>query len=543
MRQVNPWLFRLAAVFTILFVAAFSAASLSPTQAWRRIINHGTDDDIGGISATDASGYTYVFYLDETASGVIAHVVKIGPAKNIVWDSTQSLPYFVSGVPKGIAISPAVSGLQHIYVAAEMDNNTIVYMNEWNSDGTSAGNNTNEGSSVTGFSIYFVGIHAATNGNGYFALRRAPLNATSYELSTFIFNSGGFDIGTKDIPTMNPTGAVFSETLNKWIVAGNDNAAATPNSARFSYVDPSTGAESNIVQSAGSQNGAAYVKQSFTIGLLGGDTYSVAHNTVSYNGTGSPAQTYKIEFHGPSGVLTWSLPASGSYPGMVSQITDDSSYSDLYAVGHIGTTDTRSFVDQFDQDLGAVKFHHTSQPVDVLFPSNGGYFSSWYYAPSNTVYMEHYDGTSNSYDWGTTYKGTGSSPNSFSGASFFQNYFFWVLNISNTSTGYDILVDRYVTGICFQNITSAGTVQAGHTIDVTLHLNAPATSNVVIGLNSRSNYLLMPNGTRAQNFTVTAGNSSVVATLHVPAGSPASTASLLGIQNGIYRYSAVSITP
>ena len=85
---------------------------------------------------------------------------------------------------------------------------------------------------------------------------------------------------------------------------------------------------------------------------------------------------------------------------------------------------------------------------------------------------------------------------------------------------------------------------SGQATPVQLILNGLApTGGVQIGLNSNSNALLMPNGTRSQLFTVPAGQSSMIVALNAQTVSSNTTVTLLGISNGIRRTSAVIVMP
>ena len=225
------------------------------------------------------------------------------------------------------------------------------------------------------------------------------------------------------------------------------------------------------------------------------------------------------------------------------QVCSLNAASPVFVVGWDKTTS--QFIEKFDQ-LGNLAWQHTNQPAEHLFPVADGFYSTYRPYPT-AVFLEHYSDTAGLYDWGKSYVGnsiSGSSDfNTLVGFNMFQNFFYVLHNLWDSNNRHAVF-DRFVTGICFQNITSAGTVKAGSKITVHLNLNGLApTGGILVGLNCNTWKLLMPNGTRAQSFTIPAGVDHLDVQLSAQTVLVNTTATLLGISNGIRRGAAVTVTP
>lgn len=532
-------------------LSSVSLASLTPTQAWRLTFNNSTFDDKAGPTGVDASGYGYVYYVVSTGPKTFTtHLVKIGPSSNMVFDVTQSIVFTDTFTATGLTVSPIIGGKQYIYVTADKTINGVhsAYICKYDTAGVLPwGGGMTQTSHVGNSSAFLVGIYASPDGNLYIAMNLSnSINQPAFETGIFGPNGSLLAPYLKDDLTVIAHTAIYSPTMAMWIVTGDDAQGPNPNSTRWLTFDPVTGSEGQTHYLAGmTTNDGSYQQEQYFPALLSGDRFVIVRNTTIAGPGGTPVtRSHTFSGYNSSGTLNASFGGGASSGGLVSQVAQDTPAGTLYLVGKINSADTKAFIEQYDSNTGGAHWSKTNQAVDRLSAWQGGFYSSWYNAANNALYIEHYDDTSGLYDWGKSYIGTGASPNQFAGFASFQNYFYWIANISNSATGYDVVVDRFVTGICFQSISSSGTVQAGKMIDVTLHLNGNAPlGGVTIALNSNNASLLMPNGTKSQNFTVTSGNSSVIATLHVPAGSPASTAGLLAIQNGIMRRASITITP
>lgn len=536
--------FALASLFAISLPAL--ASNLPPTEAWNHAFGTSTHDEFAGPPAMDASGYCYFTYQSKQPSGAVAHLVKIGPSMNVVFD--KLLPV-ISGwtdwAPKAVMISPLVSGKQNVLVIAQSTDslgNVGVYLDAFDTNGNEWPTGRGEYLSFDPGPCYYVGGGFDSNGNFYLGVD--DVNNTAHrEFHIYKIGPTGAGLGDAGDSSLEPNTAFYSKTLGKWLVAGNDLVSGKPNSSRWAAVDPLTGNESVFQQSIGSQNQATggYTSYQYVLNLFSNDTYAIVLNkATAASSTSGITFSWTEQSFKANGQYSWFYPAAGSASGVIHQIPFDSSISATYLVGRFGLFDAKSFVDLFDA-AGHLVYSHSDQPVDMLFPTAGGFFSEWYYPASNLLYLEHYDNTALAYDWGKSYAGSGANANQFAGYTAFQNCFYFLTNLSNTT--YDVLVDRFVTGICFNSITGGGSVHSGNTIPITLHLNAVATSNVTIGLNSNSSALLMPNGTKAQNFVITPGNSSIVVNMQAKTVASNTVVTVLGIQNGIYRFQAVMVQP
>jgi len=282
-----------------------------------------------------------------------------------------------------------------------------------------------------------------------------------------------------------------------------------------------------------------------------GDVAIVGNFYHGNNGIRTSASYHIFIMHADGYSFGWNYPNYNQPPGNGSVLNVDafSTAGPVYSVGHEQLTDTRTTINLFDYQPtvanGATLLQHrVNQPVDKLFTTVEGFYSSWYQNSTNTIFLEHFDSAARTFDFGKTYTGTSAVQNSFAGMAFFQNFSYMVFNIANSATHGDVVVDRYVTGVCMQSISCPSTVKGGNTLPVIITLNGPAPSGgLVVGLNTSTGYLPMPNNMKAQNFTVPAGANKFTVYLTAKPVAGNTSATLLAIQNGIRRFAVTTITP
>jgi len=540
---------RFALIFGLLCLA-LAALATPPTQAWRRIFNTGTYDDFAGAIDVDASGNAYLLYEDDQLNQQYVHVVKIGPTSGIYFDVVGGLQPFHPGyTPYGIYVSPIIAGKQYVYsvVAVTTGTNQGLLISKCDTAGTVLW--TQSFSSVTSDAAYpfgIAGIYFDASNNVLLALKHSYATGGNLEMVTI----DSFGNVTSDHSNNNiyPTAAFYSTVLNGWIAAGNDMASPFPErSARWDLFDPTTGNEGTIGETAeGSFNPAPYSSYSeqFVLNQLPNNAFSNIHNSVDRPSIIAPttASTSMRAFTG-NGSPTWSYPSSGNRSGNVFQLSSLNAASPIFDLG-IPYYAARTMIEQFNSS-GVLQWQHRTQPADNMFLCADGFFTTYdNHAASNTVFLEHAD-TTGAYDFGKGYQGTAAGTvTSFAGLRVFQNSAYVLMNVDNSGTGKDVILDRFVTGIAMQSITSASTVQAGHALTATITLNGAApTGGVSVGVSSSNNKLLLPNGTQGQFVSVPAGQTSTTVNLNAQVVSTNTAVRILALQNGIRRFVDVTVTP
>src|SRR5205085_453739 len=144
----------------------------------------------------------------------------------------------------------------------------------------------------------------------------------------------------------------------------------------------------------------------------------------------------------------------GTATGLGLQVASLSASAPVYAVGNPDSSNGggNQFIDKFDW-TGALQWHHTHQPVQKIYPTTEGFFGQEYYQASNTIFLEHYIDATNTYDWGRSYKGTDTGVPIMGGVALFQNFLYVMNSVQNTTTGYDLILERLVTGITLSSVS------------------------------------------------------------------------------------------
>lgn len=540
---------RASFISLLLTAASIALAGMPSTQAWRRIFSDSTYDQFSGAPATDASGYAYFTYLDHQGLNHFVHFVKIGPAENVVFD--KSVNGFVDYIPMRTYVSPFIAGKQYVYITGEVDHNgdKWIYVRKFDTAGTDQWGAFVSFGSQTGYDDLLVGFYADASNNallvadqvdgGVHHARFIELDATG----TVISDSSNADI--------QPEKAAFNPvvlTTGRWLVSGVDVNNVRPYSARFGGFNPATGHFDfgETVDGFYSSSTGLTIKRHYNFTLMHSGNCMVFRDTTTWaSSVSQPSSTYYVEFS--NSTFTggyWQFPTSGpEAPGIATMADQYTSSGPIYLVGHTDSAGVMPFLEQYTS-TGTRNWRHGGQPTDQIFITPEGFYSTYFQGSTQALFLEHFDTASTSYDFGKSYPGNGAAPPTFGGIAFFQNFYYVNVNFPTNTNGYDVFVDRFVTGICMQSISCLSTVKGGQTLAVTIHLNGNApTGGLSVGLNSSTAKLLMPNGTHAQLFTVPAGQPSLTVNLNAQAVSSNTSATLLAIQNGIRRFAAATVTP
>src|SRR5205085_1946954 len=177
---------------------------------------------------------------------------------------------------------------------------------------------------------------------------------------------------------------------------------------------------------------------------------------------------------------------------------------------------------------GHLVWKHDQQPCQSLVPVANGFFSI-YDRVFGGSFLEHAD-VNGLYDWGMSYNRDAASLYRVVALPFHKNSFYYVAS-SSGDFGFNLVIDRFVTDIAFQNI---GVESRHNHVGVTLKLNAPAPSGgIVVKLYSNSDKLLMPNGTQQETFRVEPGETDREIRLRAQEVTSNTTVTLLGVSDGI----------
>ncbi len=538
-------MWRLTFLAASLWLAA-AAFATQPTQAWRRIFNTGTYDDFAGAIEVDASGNAYLEYEDVQPAHSYIHVVKVGPTSGVYFDQVSNLDLFPNLKPCGIYVSPIIPGKQYVYAAfADTSSNSqelVLY--KLDTSGTVVGSFSYQAQGSLPIGI--AGIYFDSAGNVLLAMKRPDGNNGNLDMLTL--DPSGNITSEHFNATIYPSSAIYSTVLNGWIAAGSDMASSIPqNSARWGLFDPATGLEGALGDTAeGAFNPSPYYSyaEQFVLNGLPNNGFSIIHNSIDRPSINVPISAYtSMQAFSSNGTSTWHYPSSGNRSGNVFQLASLNAAAPIFDLG-IPFYGARTMIEQFNGS-GVLQWQHRTQPADTMFLCADGFFTTYdNHASTNTVFLEHAD-TNGVYDFGKSYQGTLSGGvTTLAGLRVFQNSAYVLMIVDNSGTGKDVVLDRFVTGTAMQSITSASTVQSGHTLTATISLNGVApTGGVSVGVSTSSNKLLLPNGTQGQFVTVPAGQSSVTVNLNAQVVASNTAVRILALQNGIRRFVDVEVTP
>ena len=342
---------------------------------------------------------------------------------------------------------------------------------------------------------------------------------------------------------LEPQSAYWNSATNTWIAAGY-KPPTTSTSARWGSYNPTDGSEQFSAHALGYVLGTHVVIYRYVVNPLPGGDIGVILNTIDATIPSGTTYSHLLEVLTPNHASVWIYPTSGTVPGHGLQMASLSASAPVYAVSEPDETNGGNHsIDKLNW-AGTLQWSHTHQPVQTIYPTTEGFFGTEYYAPTQAIFLEHYIDASNSYDFGRSYFGTSTGVPIVVGFTFFQNYFYVVNSVSNTTTNYDLVMERFVTGITLSSVTCANAVKQNTQLAVTIHLNGNvAGSPMTVALNSSSAKLLLPNGTRGQNFQIPVGQNSLLVMLNAQPVTSNTSLLLTAIQNGVRRTVATTVTP
>jgi len=542
-----------ALLLTVVFLlTAISLAQPVPTYAWRRVTANPDYDFQAGVT-TDVNGNGVYAYTEDLNPDFRWHLVRISPANNIIFDhwlapgGSATLDY--------LTLSPLVSGgigspTQYAWLVGQYFNQTTSIFQPYFACYSFA-HPTNP--VITGVidspygSTSVVGIHADANGNLMVAMRQTYNKAGATELEMLTINRAGTVLSDQANTNIKPYNALWSNTLNEWIVDGNDNLDAHPQwSGRWGAYDPATGNESFGETVPSYYNGTETVVGRYVINMLPGDNFGVIRNYTEERPPNPNVYYFFSEIFYANGTKWNEYPFAtqgGGWYGGGEQTSALSANGPFYVTAY--DSSRGNYVWKFDFTTAYYPvWEHDHQPVTTIYPTPEGYFGWEMYTPSQAIFLEHYIEATNTYDWGRSYTGTAGGLPYPGNLAFFQNYFYVLNAVKNTNTGYDLIMERFVTGICLHDISCATSVKQGNQLTVLINLNGTvAGSPVTVALNSSSPKLLLPNGTQGQNFSIPVGQNSLVVNLNAQAVTSNTSLLLTAIQNGVRRTAPTTVTP
>jgi len=508
------------------------AVPLPVTMAWRHLVAPSGSSTQAGQMAVDAQGYNYIFY---TTQGFVdpytAFLLKLGPANSIEFiDEVNDFAPPSTFIPNAAVVTPKIAGQQFVYaVGTEPLGGNLDFWKFDTSGNFLTGANLSAASNQTF-------IAAAASANGHLMVVTRGVNGGLNETIYYDCTPTGSVTSVVD-PSIDPQAAQYYAPTNSWFVTGLLANDPTGLGAAWRSGDATTGAThyGGSLSGSGTPGTGPYTKFRFYADLLPGGHFALTMNETDNDGAGNNSSHFLIDYEDMTGTPLWTYPpAFGDVAGTVSQVVQYNTSSPLYVMG-AADTGPAGFPLQFLISLapnGAANYTETQSPLTRLYPMVDGFWDLFYWPNSNSTFLEHFFGGDTVFTWGKQYAGSSND----SGADFlgrltqFQNF---IYGSFNNSSG--IFIDRFVTGTALSSVSMPANFTAGNTVIATITLNRAVQTgeSLWVALNSNSPNVLMPNGTQAQNFTFTAGQTSQNITLTTTVG--ASSVQLLAIQNGIRR--------
>lgn len=582
-----------------------SIAQAQVTQAWRNTypLNTPNLDQYRNALDVDASGNAYIQRANRNLGTMQDEMTlaKFDFYGRMLWSNNALIGQSGStdgGFLSGVHVSPVISGQQYVYACMEPNyvfQNTR-YRSFWMMKYSTSGQPLWPQPftfKVPNMNTILRGFYADPNGNVFLALgvgAASDMN-DSYPLSTCTLtmlevDASGNQTNQQENTLIGPSNwswrtfqpcwihdvfeqeAIFDPSRHRWIVAGSDNLDLNQVSARWGIYNPDNGSEDYSETEEGTPNFGT--SPWFDINRLPGGYIAVADNEMTpVQGSGGwavPILKHRLKLINPQGSVVWRYPAvaNDKADGAVFEIKAFSGTSQIYVAGDtpIGESYTTipRFMERFDWQ-GNLIYRNNSRPVETLLMEPAGFFSvcwrepveydpssgAWSHGNSEEI-VEHFDGTA--FDFGKNYTDTGNlsgNAATITGAAVTRDsayvLSYWVDGVNWPYPGY-VSLDRFVLGLALQSVHSPSSSSGNATVPVTIALNKPAGSyGYPVGLFSNNSALLMPNGSRAQNFRVPAGQSSLTVNLTAGSVSANTTVTLLATQNGVKRVVATTITP
>ena len=573
------------ALFTALLTGlALAVYAQTTTLAWRATF---TPDDswIPCTVASDANNNAYVLGTDPAQANYTLHLHKYdGTGRQLFavdLPLTATWSYF-SPAP-AIFSSPAINGQQYLYVIYTVAPETaqspvLAYLRvaKFSTSGQLQWSTLIQND--VGYWPDLCGSYFDGQGNALLAISDAGVpmahtlrmvtldpdgNLTSDHSNNSIYvqypvvSSGSDPLDGLFAHSAFYHPAVYDPARARWIAEGEQTVpTGSYRAVRWGIYDPATGKE-DYHETVATVESTTYPR--FTINLLPNGYVAVATSYVYLVSNPSP-MAYQLKVLNPDNSELWHAPASGLLNGIALQTYTAGPSAPIYLSGttSIGfSTGLPQFLDQFDW-TGQHVLHLDHQPAEAMFPAQVGFNSLCFfpYEPSLTggldvnasrYFIEHFDGAI--WDWGVKFQdfpiADPGFPLGYAGSA---DSFYAVTRVENINEAVPpfwwIYVDRYVQGTFVGSVTSPASVQQNKSVPVTVAINTPAGKyGYPFGLYSNSAKLLMPNGTRSQNFRIPALQKSLTISLTAGSVSTNTTVTLLATQNGVKRTSATTITP
>ena len=488
-----------------------------------------------GQMATDRSGYCYIPYTVNIGGTYFGHLLKLGPTNNIAYDAVTGAygsPFSV--ISRAAVVSQNQTGTQSVFVVENVvsPDSTVIRYNRFHTDGSfvTAGN-------VTPYTVTnFVAAYATSDFRLMLALNGTNDGGISHNLSIVeIDPNTGFHGANASM--FNVQAAQYDPYYNQWFATGIDDNDLTGLSAVWGAFDGATGAKNfggNLLGSGDPINGP-FSRFRFYADLLPGHQFALTSDETDNDGAGTNSSSFLIQVKGLDDSGVWQYPASGlgSTFGQVTQVVQSAAGFPLFAVG-LADDGPAGFPLQFLLSLtstGTLSFNRAEQPVEKLFAMQDGFWDLFNWSSSSSVFLEHFSfqNAVNNYLWGKQYQP--STVQDFNGRlAQFGNEAFVTHDFNN-----ELWIDRFFTGTTLASIVCPPTFTAGSSFNVTINLNRAVQTgeSITVALNSSSPNVLMPNGTQAQNFTLSPGISTMNVTVTTTAGSYP--VRFLGINQGVRR--------
>jgi len=569
----------------LVAMVAFSYAQ-STTLSWRATYLP-TDDWYPYQIAADAAGNVYVVGADQNPLNYTLHLRKFDPLGRPIFSTDIAPdPSWIEGIRQtALLVSPPNNGAQYIYICtiggATLNAPDTIRITKVSTAGQVLSSSPLI-QGTTGNRFDLCGSYVDTLGNVYLAvayksnaipptptLRMLKVDGDGNVVSDQFNHDNlvdGCDWGMGDINADCTTtfyhSAIYDPIRQRWLAEGYDpsnNTGGSFGAARWGIYDPSTGHEDYHETTYGVRQ---TVVTRFMLSLLPGGNLAVASNWSFSNGGPyiAPSHGYRLKILNADNSVKWAYPASGYSNGFVFQVLSKSTSDPIYLSGTVAdgySTSLSRFLEQFDWS-GNKQLHLDHQPAESLFAAPQGFNSFCLYdndypgyqggmgANDNCSFLEHFDGAT--WDWGVKFQDfpvrAPGRPFGFvpCGDSFYT--LTYVDEVPPPYPPYWIYLDRYVQGTFVNSIAAPASVQQNHAVAVTVAINSLAGHyGYPFGLFSNNAALLMPNGTRSQNFRIPAGQKSMTVSLTAGSVAANTTVTLLATQNGVKRTTATTITP